>query len=253
MTGSQTPINLRNVTESESPPSVSNELATTDMPVVGEIVEHEPFTSSAEAQRFMADALSLLREGIAAQALAHERLGEARQRRAWAAMGFESWEDCLASLLSDVYNIKMNQARRIPLVAELRMTKASTAEIAKITGTHPATVTRDLEVARTTGLLAEEPDRVAGSDGRLRPTRVPRPSDGKPRQVRRADFAKAFRGRMADLERVYRSLEQMRDDERYKLHLPTLADTYAARLDEVYRLFTQLREDFESTRTEGGT
>lgn len=210
---------------------------------VAEIVD-EPFATEAEAERFMTRAMSMLREGHEMQQAAKDLLREAQAREAHILLGFESWEDCLASRLADAFQLRIEQAKRIPIVAQLRMEGRRTSEIAEFTGTSRATATRDLNEGRRVGYLSEEPERLMSADGKTRPTRADKPDSGLPRQIRRADFQKSFRNRMHELEKVYRSLLSLRDDDRYRNHLSTLADTHGALLSEVLNLLVDIKEDF---------
>lgn len=211
--------------------------------IEGEIVEDTPFASEAEAQRFMVEAVTLLKVSYEGKQRAQELLVEARRREAWKAMGFENWGDCLAATLSDVLHVRIDQVARVPMVAELRMQNKTAAEIAASTGTSKATAWRDLETARSIGLLPEEPERMIAADGRQRPVRGQK---GVPRQApRRADFVKSFSSRFAALEKEWRALKAMRDtDKRYKEHLPTLADNHGKLLAEITESLVEVQEDF---------
>lgn len=202
-----------------------------------------PFASEAEAERFMTTAMGKLRDSYDMQQEAKAMLIEAQAREAHRLLGFETWEDCLASKLADTFHVSIPQAKRIPIVAQLRLEKRSTKEIAEITGTSHATATRDLQEARRVGYLDEEPQRVMAGDGRPRLTSTGQPEPGA-RQARRQDFGKTFRNRMADLDRVYRALLVLRADDRYKLHLSTLAATHGAFLSEVLEALADISEDF---------
>lgn len=201
---------------------MSNELvspATQDVLVE----DHTPLTSLPEAQRLMSDALNHLRAGWDPEQGAQRKLSALERRDAWKVLGFESWNDCLAAGLSDTFGLKIEQAQRIPLVAQLRMKDLPNGEISRITAVASATTTRDLQNARMVGLLPQKQPATRDDNGRR-----PRPhSTGARKQSRRPDLYKSWRNRVDDLSRLTRSIEGLRADDRYRTRLNDLADTRA--------------------------
>lgn len=238
--------------------------------VSGMIIEG-PFSSPQEAQRAMADALLLLRQGHEAQQEARGLLEIARLRGAAELLGFESWEDCLAAGISDTLGLKIPQSERITVAARLRMEGHSVRDIAEKTFVNPATTMRDLSVGREIGLLDDEPV-VAARDGKSYPARRPTaepasapeaedddnveadepataaavpPVQRKP--PRRPDLYRSWRNRTDELARIGRSLASMREDDRYPQRLEDLSQGTAHDVRIVHELLAAILQDFAIT------
>lgn len=234
------------------------------------IIDESPFSSPEEAQQAMTEALTLMRDGHQAQQHAQELLEIARARMAWEVLGYSTWEQCLAEGISSIFGIKIDQAARIQIAADLRMQGLATSEIAKQTYVNPATTSRDLKVARRVGLLDEEPVAVPARDGKTYPTTRPSPpappaddeddSDGhepaaalppaQRKPPRRPDLYKSWRNRIVDLARVTRALQSMREDDRYAPRLSDLAEGTTGDIQRAHALLTEVLQDFAIT-TEG--
>ena len=109
---------------------------------------------------------------------------EAYTHRAWAALGYESWEDYVAVEFGSE-RLSVSRAERPSVVAILREAGLSFRAISEVTGDSPATVYRALDQAaeddEITGEVVEL-DSVRGKDGKnYKPKRKPRPAAEKPK------------------------------------------------------------------------
>lgn len=226
---------LGGMTESNEQGAVSNEVAV--MPTIEvEVFDEQPFRTEAEAQRFMQETMRSLEEHAANQAVIQARLAEAERRGAAQMMGFSTFAACFEAVAAD-YRLTMPPEARMPLTASLRSMGRTVAEIASVTKASKASVHRDLERARTQGLLNDEPEKVMAADGRERPVRA---TKQMPRQVRRPDFTKTFRNKVGEAEKVYHSLRALSEDDRVNDHLSTLSGNHRALVGEIAEFYADL-------------
>lgn len=93
-----------------------------------------------------------------------ELVVDAYQRRAWAALGYESWDAYCSAEFSSL-RLRLPREERAEQVASLRESGLSLRAIAAATGVSEPTVRRDLA-----GASNDAPQRVTGQDGKSHPT-----------------------------------------------------------------------------------
>lgn len=109
--------------------------------------------------------------------------------RVWIAMGYPSWDDYIHGEFKSAPLALPREDRRVQ-VASLRQQGLSMPAIASVTGTSVGTVHSDLEPFNSERL----PDRIVGTDGKVRPSSLPQVSqveaeqqhDDTPRVAREA-------------------------------------------------------------------
>ncbi len=174
-----------------------------------------PYASADEANRALTDGLVAIRDGMISARQGQELLEQARARKAWEILGYDSWQACLSDRAQGVFRTVWELDARTELVARLRKGNATTRQIAKALGTAPSTASRDVVRAREAGLLENEPERVEGADGKVRDTRRP----GEPRR----DLSKTFRAAAEIVETKVRTLGACLEDDRWRSHREGLA------------------------------
>lgn len=106
-------------------------------------------------------------------------ISEAYQKRAWAALGYESWEDYVAVEFGSE-RLSVSRAERPSVVGILREAGLSFRAIADVTGDAVSTVHRALDALEDEGEMTGEVvelDSVRGRDGKnYKPKRQPRPA-----------------------------------------------------------------------------
>lgn len=106
-------------------------------------------------------------------------ISEAYQKRAWAALGYESWEDYVAVEFGSE-RLSVSRVERPSVVGILREAGLSFRAISDVTGDAVSTVHRALDALEDEGEMTGEVvelDSVRGRDGKnYKPKRQPRPA-----------------------------------------------------------------------------
>jgi hypothetical protein len=128
----------------------------------GEVIEPPPFTQD-EAQRWKANFEAVTERWV-------ELRIEGFQRRAWLALGYDSWEDLCDSLELP----RLERDDRRAAVGAMRAAGMSTRAIGAAVGASDGTVRNDLN-ATAQDYAVEQPEKVTGLDGKDRPATRPEP------------------------------------------------------------------------------
>jgi hypothetical protein len=134
----------------------------------------------AERARRLTDQIKVTVEG------AWQLITEAYESRAWAALGYSSWDDYCTREFGTA-RLKLPREERQEVVASLREQGMSTRAIAAATGVHHSTVADDLQpgVGFPTPAVpaTSAPRAVTGTDGK---TYKPRPNPAQEKLVAQA-------------------------------------------------------------------
>lgn len=99
-----------------------------------------------------------------------ELIRDAYQRRAWAVLGYQTWDEYCHTEFGGV-RLRLPREDRPQVVSSLREAGLSTRAIASATGVDQSTVVRDL--GRSDANASVGPARVTGLDGKERPSTRP--------------------------------------------------------------------------------
>lgn len=115
---------------------------------------------------------------------AWELIVQAYQARAWAALGYSSWDDYCTREFGTA-RIRLPREERPEVVASLRDAGLSIRAIQAATGISQPTVIKDLRQNEVLNSLApENGSEVTGTDGKTYPARQPAPRAKKPDTLR---------------------------------------------------------------------
>lgn len=115
---------------------------------------------------------------------AWELIVQAYQARAWAALGYSSWDDYCTREFGTA-RIRLPREERPEVVASLRDAGLSIRAIQAATGISQPTVIKDLRQNEVLNSLApENGSEVTGTDGKTYPVRQPAPRPKKPDTLR---------------------------------------------------------------------
>lgn len=160
------------------------------------------------------------------------QITKAFQGRAWAALGYESWDDyCDAEF--DGARLKLPREERTMVVASLADAGMSTRAIAAATGVNNATVSRDLAGVANATPDPDDDDEIVDAEVIDEPTPEPRTVTGvdgksytlKPKPSaadRRPPLTDAATRAGLDLRKRVESLESLLDDDRFTAHRAAL-------------------------------
>jgi hypothetical protein len=157
------------------------------------------------------------------------QITKAFQGRAWAALGYESWDEyCDAEF--DGARLKLPREERTMVVASLADAGMSTRAIAAATGVSRPTIISDLQVVNS--LPADPDDEIVDAEVIDDPTPEPRKVTGtdgksytlKPKPVvdRRPPLTDAANRIGLDLRKRVESLESLMEDDRFAAHRDAL-------------------------------
>jgi len=181
-----------------------------------------------------------------------ELIAKAYSERAWAALGYDSWDDYCETEFSGT-RLRMPREERAEVVSSLRESGLSLRAIEAATGVSRPTIIKDLADAQVVKFLPPEPpggvtastpgrtDRVAAALASaqakqdvapVEPIKMPEKitgTDGKtytaqqPRQQRRRPITDAFNQSARDLTRVVERIERLAADDRFKGNIESLS------------------------------
>lgn len=163
--------------------------------------------------------------------VAWELIKEAYTGRAWAALGYESWDDYCSTEFG-TNRLRLPREERREVVGSLREAGLSVRAIAAATGNNKETVSRDLQVSGNRTPEPEwqaddpepvEPSPVTGIDGKTYPAAPPRPA-APPKPQRRA-LTDSFFDAVFDLNKHIERIERLAEDDRF----PRNAEQVAAK------------------------
>jgi hypothetical protein len=170
---------------------------------------------------------------------------EAYQLRAWAALGYPSWDAYLDAELGEV-RARLSRAQRLPAVVSMTEAGMSNRAIGSVLGVSEGTVRADREQVRSSTHLLEEPVEVEVLEDVVAPPTTVLGTDGKTYLAastaparRRRPLPDQFRDATYDLTKVIGRVTRLGEDDRFLLHADTVArhrgDLVRARdaLDEV--------------------
>lgn len=173
----------------------------------GEIVE----TCTAAEARSLTDRIRGHLSG------AHGLLGEAYSRRAWVALGYESWDAYCAGEFTEARMVRLDREQRREIVADLRSQGMSTRAIASGLGVNRKTVMEDARQVVQNGPPAPTPcptpSPVIGTDGKTY-TQPNRPAVTAPTAKRRP-LVDSFTDATFDLTRAIERIERLATDDRF--------------------------------------
>lgn len=189
-------------------------------------------TLAAVGQCSEATARSLTDQLRQSLTLSWELLVEAYQRRAWAALGYPSWDAYTDAELGEA-RLRLPREQRREVVASMTEAGMSTRAIGSALGVDPMTVSRDRAgVAKATSVaepidaeIVDEDDQPAmshpldilGTDGKTY-TVAP-----KPAAQRRRPLTEAFWQAAYDLNKVTERIERLADDDRFPQNVEEVA------------------------------
>ena len=202
----------------------------------GEIIQ----TCSEERARDLTDKIRT------SLGVAWELVKDAYRERAWAALGYGSWDEYVAEEFGS-HRVRLPREERREVVGSLRDAGMSVRAIAAATGTSKNTVKGDLRqvgqvdppeteevrvdpagyrmdensVAARQAYMAAEHQKITGTDGKTYPAK-PKTSPAKPQRRALTD---SFFDAMFDLAKQVERIERLAEDDRF----PRNADQVAAR------------------------
>lgn len=204
--------------------------------------------------------------------VAWELVADAYRRRAWAALGFESW-DAYTSAEFGAARLKLPREERQEVVASLRDAGLSIRAIAAATGHDAATVHRDLaRVANATPRPPEEdpatpsaddpsgvapestqapepasqPPTIQGVDGKTYPTKAANPQP-KPRRSSLADAADRAGW---EFRKAVERIERIAADDRFPANREQVAAALRGHLTYAVEVCQDLLDGFDTSPQE---
>jgi hypothetical protein len=190
-----------------------------------------------------------------------ELIKEAYTRRAWSALGYDSWDDyCTREFGTS--RLRLPREERQEVVASLRESGMSVRAIAAATGISKNTVTSDVSQI---GTPDSDPIPVTGTDGKTYTPPAPKPPatdlitaddlaalnaptapvvDRQPRQPSRQPLPDAFWRAAVEARKSIERVERLTDDDRFGRNLDeitrlALGDLVRAR-DAIERVINQI-------------
>ena len=199
------------------------------------------------------DARNLTDKIKAGTAALWELIKEAYASRAWASLGYASWDDYCTQEFG-TSRIRLPREERQEVVASMREIGMSTRAIVAATGTSKGTVDRELSRAPSgapgSSLSAScEPVGVDGKTYRA-PTRAediltkeeleehPIPKEDKPRAEA---TTKQFMAAVADLNRILDRFHKIKTSPNYRNNIDQLTQTHASDIDRAIDELVDLR------------
>lgn len=170
-------------------------------------------------------------------------LAELERRGAHELLGFANFSELVDHGFEQYLGIKTHRGMRMLEEVQLRLEGKNTEDIAAVVGTTSVTVTRDLALARSNGLLEGEPDKVVGRDGRARATR--RKEVVPASREHRESFKRTWDDVVYDLIKRVNRLYNLREDDRY----PSKHDDIRGNVSDIGRMIEKLQtivEDFNA-------
>jgi hypothetical protein len=181
-----------------------------------------PFT--VDEARHVTD---LLREHLEED---YQLIIDAYQRRAWSALGYQTWDDYCTSEFGDI-RLKLPREERQDVVRSLRDSGLSIRAIAAATGAGDKTVQRDLKATEPPPRVVNdytsedneivdaeivredppEPREVTGTDGKTYKI-TPKPVEQKPKRSPLGDTARTAGW---EFRKAVERLERLADDDRF--------------------------------------
>lgn len=174
----------------------------------------EVVEATAEQARELTDRIKVAVEGT------WQLVKQAYLSRAWAALGYASWDDyCTREFGTS--RLRLPREERQEVVASLRDTGMSVRAIAAATGNSVGTIHSELRagVQNRTPNLAPEPQKITGTDGKTYPQPAARPT-AAPRPALPPQFQTAAH----ELTRVIGRFERLQGDDRYRANRTSIAD-----------------------------
>lgn len=193
----------------------------------------EQLAISAESARLLTDRIKTTVE------VAWQLLTEAYTSRAWAALGYDSW-DAYCTAEFGTSRLRLPREERMEVVGSLRDAGLSTRAIASATGVNRKTVMEDLHVAENPQVVRTgppDPTPITGTDGK---TYTPTPTS-KPR---RRPWTDAYDRAVYDLGKVSERLERLAEDDRADRHREH-AQMRLHALADVINTLTNVLDDME--------
>ena len=155
------------------------------------------------------------------------------ERRAWIALGYESWTAlCDAEL--DGARIALPRQERRAVVGKMREAGMSTRAIGSAVGVSHEQARKD--VAATVNNLTVGPPRITSLDGRARPATQP------PRTPNRRALADDFLTAVVDLGRATEKLARLCGDDRFTQNAKQISTRYGGDLRRAQALLAECIE-----------
>ena len=199
------------------------------------------------------DARNLTDKIKAGTAALWELIKEAYASRAWASLGYASWDDYCTQEFG-TSRIRLPREERQEVVASMREIGMSVRAISSATGDHYSTVSRELgRVANATpGSSLSASCEPVGVDGKTyrAPTRAediltkeeleehPIPKEDKPRAEA---TTKQFMAAVADLNRILDRFHKIKTSPNYRNNIDQLTQTHASDIDRAIDELVDLR------------
>lgn len=184
----------------------------------GEIIQ----TCSEERARDLTDKIRT------SLGVAWELVKDAYRERAWAALGYGSWDEYVAEEFGS-HRVRLPREERREVVGSLRDAGMSVRAIAAATGASDQTVQRDIKSGVVNHYTSDEPNDepapapapITGTDGKTYPAKPKTP----PAKPQRRALTDSFFDAMFDLAKQVERIERLAEDDRF----PRNADQVAAR------------------------
>ena len=199
------------------------------------------------------DARNLTDKIKAGTAALWELIKEAYASRAWASLGYASWDDYCTQEFG-TSRIRLPREERREVVSSMREIGMSVRAISSATGDHYSTVSRELgRVANATpGSSLSASCEPVGVDGKTyrAPTRAediltkeeleehPIPKEDKPRAEA---TTKQFMAAVADLNRILDRFHKIKTSPNYRNNIDQLTQTHASDIDRAIDELVDLR------------
>ena len=201
------------------------------------------------------DARNLTDKIKAGTAALWELIKEAYASRAWASLGYASWDDYCTQEFG-TSRIRLPREERQEVVASMREIGMSTRAIASATGTSHQTVANSLNAGVKN--LTPDPAPITGTDGKTyegrRITKIqsgagfygpgeileehPIPKEDKPRAEA---TTKQFMAAVADLNRILDRFHKIKTSPNYRNNIDQLTQTHASDIDRAIDELVNLR------------
>lgn len=189
--------------------------------VTGEVVTD----LTAEQARLLTDEIrTTLRTG-------HELIIKAFSGRAWAVLGYVSWDAYCAGEFAEARMVRLDREQRKEIAAEMHDAGMSNRAIASGIGVDPQTVANDFKSRAESSARAPAP-KVQGSDGKAYPWSEPKPTaePAAPKAANRRALTDQFFDAATDLTRVADRIARLAADDRFTRNANEIATSYRSDL-----------------------
>ncbi|MBC3193836.1 hypothetical protein H7X46_22500 [Pseudonocardia sp. C8] len=211
--------------------------------------------ATPEQARQLTDRIKITVEG------AWELIRQAHVSRAWAALGYLSWDEYCDREFG-TSRLKLPREERREVVASMREHGMSVRAIASATGQGYGTVQRDVSASGDPSGSPDSPESTAPSPREHRGERQPAEItglDGKtytsptmPTSMRRSPLPQQFLALHRDLIRVSNRLSKLHGDDRFTANAATIAEANLPELERAAAVLNPLIDDLRSSRANNG-